>query len=239
MSEQPRPPNENRILSALPREDYDRLAPHLKPISMPRGEVLYHIGALIRHVYFPVNSMVSLVSRMSDGANVEVGVTGFEGLVGLPFMLGSEKSPHECMVQIPDGALRARADAVKAEFKRGGALQDLLHRYTQSLLVMTSQAAACNRAHTVGERLARWLLMSYDRCVCTELPLTHEFLSMMLGVRRAGVTEAAIILQTEGLIKYNRGHITIVDRQGMEEFACECYDIIKAEFDPRPASAFG
>ncbi|MCA1630166.1 MAG: Crp/Fnr family transcriptional regulator, partial [Acidobacteria bacterium] len=165
ISEQPRPPNENRILSALPREDYDRLAPHLKPVSMPRGEVLYHTGAHIEYVYFPVKSMISLVSRMSDGANVEVGVTGFEGMVGLPFLLGSEKSPHECMVQIPDGALRARADVIKSEFKRGGALQDLLHRYTQSLLVMTSQAAACNRAHSVGERLARWLLMTHDRCV--------------------------------------------------------------------------
>jgi CRP-like cAMP-binding protein len=149
----------------------------------------------------------------------------------LPFLLGSEKSPHECIVQIPDGAVQCRADVIRDEFRRGGALQDLLLRYTQSLLVLTAQVAACNRAHLVGERLARWLLMSYDRCVCVELPLTHEFLSMMLGVRRAGVTEAAIILQAEGLINYNRGHVTITDKPGLEEFACECYGIIRAEFD--------
>lgn len=239
MSEQPRPPGENRILSALPREDYERLAPHLLAVSLPRGEVIYHTGDPIRYVYFPINAMVSLVSRLSGGANVEVGVTGSEGIVGLPFVLGSERSPHECMVQLPDGGLRARADAVKAEFKRGGALQDLLHRYTQSLLVMTSQAAACNRAHTVGERLARWLLMCHDRSASAELPLTHEFLAMMLGVRRAGVTESAIILQAEGLIKYNRGQVTIEDRPGLEEFACECYGIIRAEFEPRTGGASG
>jgi CRP-like cAMP-binding protein len=231
MSVQLHQQSENRILAALPAEDYERLAPYLKPVSLPRGQVLYYTGDPIEQVYFPFRSMISIVSRLSDGANVEVGVTGFEGMVGLNFLLGSEKSPYECMVQIPDGGMQCRADVIKAEFKRGGALQDRLHRYTQSLLVLTAQAAACNRAHLVGERLARWLLMSYDRCVCAELPLTHEFLSMMLGVRRAGVTEAAIILQTEGLIKYNRGHITIVDREGLEDFACECYGIVKAEFD--------
>jgi CRP-like cAMP-binding protein len=231
MSSQPRQPSENHILAALPAEDYERLAPHLKPVNMPRGQILYYTGDPIEQVYFPINSMVSLVSRLSDGANVEVGITGFEGMVGLPFLLGAEKSPNECMVQIPDGGMQCSANVIKAEFKRGGALQDLMLRYTQSLLVLASQAAACNRAHMVGERLARWLLMSYDRCVCTELPLTHEFLAMMLGTRRAGVTEAAIILQTEGLIKYNRGHVTITDREGLEEFACECYGIVKAEFD--------
>lgn len=231
MSDQLRQPTENRILAALPAADYERIAPHLKPVSMPRGQVLYYTGDPIEQVYFPSGSMVSIVSRLSDGANVEVGVTGLEGMVGLNYLLGSKKSPYECMVQIPDGAMRCRADVIKDEFKRGGALQDLLHRYTQSLIVLTAQAAACNRAHMVGERLARWLLMSYDRCVCAELPLTHEFLAMMLGTRRAGVTEAAIILQAEGLIKYNRGHVTVTDRKGLEDFACECYGIVKAEFD--------
>ena len=236
MSEEALPaPKENRILAALPREDYDRLAPHLEPVALPYGQTIYHTDDPIEHVYFPVNSMVSVVSQMADGSCVEVGVTGFEGMVGLPALLGVDRSPHECMAQIPDGAVRARAGAIKAEFKRGGALHDLLLRYTQSLLLMTAQTAACNRAHTVSERLARWLLLSHDRCVCEDLPLTQDFLSMMLGTRRAGVTEAAIVLQTEELIKYKRGHIVITDRPGLEEFACECYGVLKADFDRSPA----
>jgi len=139
------------------------------------------------------------------------------------------------MVQIPDGAMRARAGAIKDEFKRGGALHDLLLRHAQSYMLMTAQAAACNRAHNVSERLAKWLLMSYDRSACEDLPLTQEFLGMMLGARRAGVTEAAGILQTEGLIKYRRGHIVITDKPGLEEFSCECYRILKADFDRSPA----
>jgi CRP-like cAMP-binding protein len=175
--------------------------------------------------------MVSLVSQLSDGTSVEVGVVGFEGVVGLPAFLGVDKSPHVCMVQIPDGAVRVRAEIVVGEFKRGGALQDSLLRYTQSVLLTSSQLVVCNRVHTIGERLARWLLMSYDRCPRNDLPLTQEFLALMLGTRRAGVTEAAIILQAEGAISYNRGRVTITDIEGLEETACECYGIIKAEFD--------
>jgi CRP-like cAMP-binding protein len=229
------PPIKNRILSSLPREDYERIVPHLKPVELPRGEVLYHTNERIEEVYFPLNAMLSLVSRMSDGANVEVGVVGYEGLGGLPYMLGAEKSPHEVMTQIPGAGLRASADVIKDEFKRGGAFQDLMHRYMQSLLVMTAQAAACNGSHSVSERLARWLLMSSDRCVCDELPLTHEFLAMMLGSRRAGVTETALMLQSAGLITYKRGRITITDRSGLEDFACECYGILKREFNREPA----
>jgi CRP-like cAMP-binding protein len=227
-------PTENQILAALPPADYERIAPHLEPVKLLHGHYLYHRGDRIEHVYFPTDSMVSLVSHMADGGNVEVGVTGYEGIVGLSCLLGVDKSPYETMMQIPGEVAKVPAQVIKNEFKRGGPLQDLLLRYTQSFLLMTSQVAACNRAHTVGERLARWLLMTYDRCVSTELPLTHEFIAMMLGVRRAGVTEAAVILQTEGLITYRRGHITIEDRQGLEEFACECYQIIKAEFDLLP-----
>jgi CRP-like cAMP-binding protein len=146
-------------------------------------------------------------------------------------MSGVDKSPHETMVQIPDGAVRMKTSVLKEEFKRGGALHDSLLRYLQLLLLQTSQIAACNRLHSIGERLARWLLMSHDRCRCEELPLTQEFLAMMLGIRRAGVTEAALILQAEGYIAYRRGHITMLDRAGMEEFACECYRIVKDEFD--------
>lgn len=224
-------PTENRILAALPRAEYKRIAPHLEPVELPRGQVLYQSGEPIKHVYFPKNSMISLVTQMAKGAHVEVGITGFEGMVGLSILLGVDKSPYEVMVQIPDGGWRMSVKAVKGEFKRGGVFHDMLLRYTHSLLLMTSQVAACNRVHGVGERLARWLLMSYDRCMYTDLALTHEFIAMMLGTRRAGVTEAAIILQTEGLIKYRRGHITIEDKPGLEDFACECYGIIKAEFN--------
>jgi CRP-like cAMP-binding protein len=178
--------------------------------------------------------MISLVSQLSDGSSVEVGLTGFEGMAGLPVVLGVDRSPHECMAQIPDGAVRASSRAIINEFKRGGALQHLLLRYAQSLMLQISQVATCNRVHLVEERLARWLLMSQDRCVGDDLPLTQEFIAMMLGVRRAGVTGAAVSLQAEGLISYSRGHITITDRAGLEDFACECYEVVKAEFDRPP-----
>jgi CRP-like cAMP-binding protein len=183
-----RPPTENRILNALSGEEYKRLAPHLEFIQTNHGQTLYHTAQTIDYVYFPDRAMISLVSQMTNGGSVEVGVVGFEGMVGLPFVLGVEKSPHETMVQIQDGAARMPAHLLREEFKRGGMLQDLLLRYTQALLSMTAQVAACNRAHSLEERLARWLLMSHDRCLCDDLPLTHDFLSMMLGVRRAGVT---------------------------------------------------
>jgi CRP-like cAMP-binding protein len=226
-----RPPTENRILNALPTEEYERLAPHLEFIHANHGQIFYQTNQTIDYVYFPDKAMISLVSQMADGGSVEVGVVGFEGMLGLPFVLGVEESPHETIVQIHDGAARMPAHLLREEFKRGGVLQDVLLRYTQSLLIMTAQVAACNRAHLVEERLARWLLMSQDRCLCEDLPLTHDFLSMMLGVRRAGVTTAALALQVEGLIHYARGHIQITNREGLEDYTCECYVIIKAEFD--------
>jgi len=236
MHTEPCPPNENQshenhILAALPREQYERLAPHLEPIELNHGQMLYEIDGAIDYVYFPVNAMVSLVSQLSDGSSVEVGVVGFEGIAGLPLVMGANRSPHEMMSQIPGAAIRLKSEVMKAEFKRGGALQDMVMRYTLGQLIQTSQVAACNRLHSIEERLARWLLMSHDRCLCDDLPLTHEFLSMMLGVRRAGVTTAAIALQTEGFINYQRGHIQMTDRPGLEDFACECYGIVKAEFD--------
>jgi CRP-like cAMP-binding protein len=234
MSETVRQPTENKILAALPREDYERIAPHLKQLNLPKGKVLYISEQRIEHMYFPIGSMISLVAQLSDGASIEVGVTGFEGMVGLPVVLGVDRSPHECMTQIPGDAMQVKAEVIKSEFKRGGVLQDLLLRYTHSLLLTASQVATCNRVHAIGERLARWLLMSYDRVQQDELPLTQEFLGMMLGTRRAGVTEAAVILQTEGVINYRRGHITITDKQGLEESACECYRILKNDFDRLP-----
>ncbi len=225
------PPTSNHILAALPPAEYDRLAPHLEQIEMPLGRILYNADEFIEYGYFPTHAMISLVSQQPDGATVEVGLTGFEGMAPISLVLGVDQSPHQCIVQINDGGVRVRADALRAEFKRGGALHDLLLRYAQSLLQQVSQVAACNRLHSVEERLARWLLMSHDRSVSDELPLTHEFIAQMLGVRRAGVTTAALTLQAEGFIRYTRGRITITDRPGLEDFACPCYRIIKTEFD--------
>ncbi len=230
MHDEPRPPNENYILSRLPREDYERIRPHLAPVELRHSQTLHEAGAVIEYVYFPRNAMVSLISHTAAGESVEVGVVGFEGAVGISAVLGVDKSPHEAMVQYPDGGTRIKVRALREEFKRAGPLHDLLLRYTQGLLLQTSQVAACNRLHTISERLARWLLMSQDRCRCEDLPFTHEFLSLMLGVRRAGVTEAAVILQTEGYINYRRGHIKIIDREGLEQYTCDCYKIVKAEF---------
>jgi CRP-like cAMP-binding protein len=231
MHEAPRPPTKNHILAALPPEDYERLAPHLEPVKLSLNQILYESGGGMEYVYFPTNVMISLVSQMADGGSVEVGLVGFEGMLGLPLVLGVEKSPHQAIIQISDGALRAKAEVIKREFKRGGALSDLLLRFTQAMLLQISQVAACNRVHTVEERLARWLLMTHDRAGTDRLELTQEFLAVMLGCRRAGVTSAAITLQGVGAIRYSRGHIIVLDRPCLEDYACECYQVIKAEFD--------
>lgn len=227
----PRPQFKNHILASLPPADYKRLAPHLETVEMPHGEIVQQSNKVMEHVFFPENSMVSLISRTPTGQAVEVGIVGYEGVAGISAVLGVDKSPYQMMVQVDDTATRLPAEVLRAEFKRGAALHDLLLRYTQSLLLQTSQIAACNRLHNVSERLARWLLMSNDRCATDDLPFTQEFLSLMLGVRRAGVTEAAIVLQTEGYISYHRGHIRITDRKGLEDFSCDCYTVLKADFD--------
>ncbi|HYG09532.1 MAG TPA: Crp/Fnr family transcriptional regulator [Pyrinomonadaceae bacterium] len=231
MPNEPRTPNENHILAHLPREDYERIQRHLEPVELYLGQVVQVAGETMEHVYFPQNSMISLISHTAAGESVEVGIVGFEGMANISSVLRVERAPHEAMVQIPDGAMRMRVGALREEFKCGGALQDMLLRYTQGLLLQTSQVAACNRLHSISERLARWLLMSYDRCACRDLPFTQEFLALMLGVRRAGVTEAALVLQAEGYISYRRGHIQLLDKEGLENFACDCYAIVKAEFD--------
>jgi CRP-like cAMP-binding protein len=231
MSFDPRPQSENHILSRLPSEDYERLRPYLERIDLHNGQILQGAGGLIENAYFPLKSMISLVSHTAEGDSVEVGVTGYEGAVNISVVLGVDRSPYEAMVHFPDGAMRLGARVLSDEFRRGGAFQELLLRFTQGLLLQTSQVAACNARHNVSERLARWILMSVDRCRCDDLPFTHEFLATMLGVRRAGVTEAAIVLQAEGYISYRRGHIRITDREGLEAFTCSCYPVIKAEFD--------
>jgi CRP-like cAMP-binding protein len=226
-----RPPTANRILAALPDEEYARLEPHLMPVTLSLRQVIYKPHEPITHIYFPENAMISLVAITSEGESVEVGVVGREGVTGIPALLGVDATPNESMVQHADGAQKMRAEVARAEFKRGGVFQDLILRYVQANTIQVSQTALCNRLHTVEERLARWLLVTHDRVTSDELTLTQEFLAMMLGCRRAGVTDAAITLQADGYINYRRGHITIRDRAGLEEAACECYAIVRAEYE--------
>jgi CRP-like cAMP-binding protein len=221
----------NRILAALPRQEYDHLLEHLTPVSLPLGETLYHPDQQIKHVYFVNTGVVSLVAKLKDGKSVEVGLVGSEGMVGLSIVLGDDVSPNHAIVQIADGAMRMDADKLKEVLKEEGSLLQLLLLSALVMMQQVSQTAACNCSHTVGERLARWLLMCHDRVAGDKLGLTQEFIAQMLGTRRSGVSEAAIILQTEGLIHYSRGQITVLDRKGLEEFACECYGVVKEEAD--------
>ena len=224
-------PIENHILRSLPPSDYERISPHLQPVQLSQSELLCNADQTIESVYFPNLAIVSLVAQDTHGQSVEVGIVGFEGVVGVSTALTVKRSPFEMVVQLAADGFRMHERAFQDELKRGGVFQNLVLRYAHSLLLHTSQLAVCNRLHSLSERLARWLLMSYDRCKCPDLPFTHEFLSLMLGVRRAGVTEAAIILQTEGYIKYRRGQITVLDREGLQEHTCECYPVLKREFD--------
>ena len=224
------PATTNRILNALTRSEYERLAVHLDPINLPQGEVLCQPDQPITHVYVPNRGTVSLVSTFEDGGSVEVSMVGNEGMFGVCVFLGSISTPLLAQVQLPGDGLRMRADVLKKEFRKGGQLQDILLRYTQAFITQIAQTAACNRAHPIEGRLVRWLLMCQDRSSSKDLNLTQEFIATMLGVRRAGVTEAAGQLQDAGLIEYRRGHITILDRERLEAASCECYPVVKKEF---------
>jgi CRP-like cAMP-binding protein len=224
------PATTNIILNALTRAEYERLSVYLEPVNLMLGEVLCHPDQPITHVYFPNRGTVSLVSTFEDGGSVEVGMVGNEGMFGVCVFLGSISTPLEAIVQLPGDGLRMRADVLKKEFKKGGQLQDLLLRYTQAFITQIAQTAACNSAHPTDGRLVRWLLMCQDRSHSKDLELTQEFIATMLGTRRAGVSVAAGELQARGLIKYHRGHITILDREGLEAASCECYPIVKKEF---------
>jgi CRP-like cAMP-binding protein len=218
------PPSKNLILAGLPRKEYARLLPDLEPVSLPSGEKLYKSGDAIGHVYFPGDGLVSLVTHMSDGTTVEVGIIGHDGMVGIPVLLGDDIAFEEAIVQIAGSAMRMRSEVFKALLRRNHSpLLAQLLLYTRSLMKQVGRTAACNRIHTVEERLSRWLLMCRDRMESDELPLTQEFISNMLGTRRASVGTAATGLQIEGLIRYSRGHISILDGVGLEEAACECY----------------
>lgn len=227
----PQQPRENRLLAALSDREYERLIPQLELVSLSRHQVLYDAGEEISHVYFPNQAMISLVSIMADGAIVEVGIVGKEGMAGMPVCWGGNATITQAMVQISGTAMRMKAEQLLTEFNRDGALHSLLLRYTQALYTHTTQAAACNRLHTLEERFARWLLTVRDRIQSNELPLTQEFISHMLGTRRSGVTVAASTFQEAGMIRYSRGKITILNQENLELSACECYKVIKDEFD--------
>jgi CRP-like cAMP-binding protein len=220
----------NRLLAALPDAEYQRLVPHLEHVPLSLKQVLHKAGVSIEHVYFPHRAIVSLISTPEEGSHVEVGLVGNEGIVGIPAVLGDNIPTTSAMVQREDSGMRMEASLLKTEFGQGGVLQSLLLRYTQALYALASQNAACNRLHQLDERLARWLLLVCDRVGSNELLLTQQFISKMLGVRRAGVTEAANRLQLAGLIRYNRGKITILNRQKLEAASCSCYGIIKREY---------
>ena len=215
----------NRLLSSLPEIEYQRLEPHLFPVKLSVGTIFYEALEKIETVYFPETALISLVSTLENGATTEIGIVGGTGIVGLSVCLGSGYSKHRAIVQVADGALKISAHILKQEFERGGELQRVLLRYTETRLDEVSQIAVCNAHHTIEERLARWLLTVQDLIQSDELLLTQQFLGDMLGVRRSGVTVSAGILQKAGMINYSRGKIRILDRQRLEDTACECYQL--------------
>ena len=231
MASNSNPPIQNKILAALPADEYARLRKHLTPVSLPLGEVLYEPNERITQVYFVNTGIVSLVTHLKDGSSVEVGVLGNEEMVGMSVVLGDDISPNQAIVQIADGAMRMEVSTFRKVIKDEGHLLGLLLRSTLAMLKQVSQTAVCNGSHMTGERLARWLLMCHDRVAGDEIELTQEFISQMLGIRRSGVSQAAVELHRRGLINYSRGRITVVDRSGLEQYACECYRDVRIEYD--------
>jgi CRP-like cAMP-binding protein len=219
------------MLATLPKSEYKRLLPSLKLVKLLLGDVLYEPGSVIKYVYFPNNSIISLISPQSETSSLEVGMIGNEGMAGLEVFMGVNSSSTQALVQGAGSAMRMTSADIRLEADRLGSLHSLLHRYSHSLLTQIAQTSACNRFHLVHARLARWLLMTADRLEMAEFPLTQSFLSNMLGVRREGVSEAASALQADKLIRYSRGVITILNRRGLEANSCECYEVIKAETD--------
>ena len=222
---------QNRLLAALPGDAYDALLPALEPVAMPLGLSLYESGGAQGYVYFPTTAIVSLLYVLADGASAEIAVTGNEGLVGIALFMGGETTPSRAVVQSAGHGYRLGGSVVKKHFETGGALQHLLLRFTQALITQMTQTAVCNRHHSVDQQLCRWLLLTLDRLPGDELAMTQELIANMLGVRREGVTAAAGALQAEGLIHYRRGHITVTDRPRLEARVCECYGVVKKEYD--------
>jgi CRP-like cAMP-binding protein len=227
----PHSAKQNRLLAALPEASFQKLLPALEGVRLPLGMVVYESGGTQGYVYFPTNSIVSLLYVLADGASAELAVAGNEGVVGIALFMGGETTPSRAVVQSAGHGYRLRASVLKKEFESGGELQHLLLRYTQALITQMTQTAVCNRHHSVEQQLCRWLLLSLDRLPGNELVMTQELIANMLGVRREGVTEAAGKLQSEGIIHYSRGHITVLDRRQLEARVCECYGVVKKEYD--------
>ena len=224
-------PLQNQLLASLPNDVLERLEPSLEPVSMGLGDALYESGTHLSHVYFPTTSIVSLLYVMENGSSAEIAVVGNEGVVGVSLFMGGETTPSRGIVQAAGHAYRLGGRELKQEFMRAAELQQVLLRYTQALLTQMAQTAVCNRHHSLDQQLCRWLLLSLDRLPSNELTMTQELIANLLGVRREGVTEAAGKLQKAGLIRYNRGRIKVMDRPGLEARSCECYGVVKREFD--------
>ena len=223
-------PNQNYLLAALPAEVFERLSPDLELITMPLGEVLYESGGQLQHVYFPTTAILSLHYVMENGATAEIAGVGNEGVLGISLFMGGNTTTSRATVQTGGHGYRLRGQLMMEEFNRAGPMMRLMLRYTQALMTQMSQTAVCNRHHSVEQQLCRWLLLTLDRLPSSELTMTQELIASMLGVRREGITETAGNLQREGLISYRRGHITVLDRSGLESHTCECYGVVKKEF---------
>jgi CRP-like cAMP-binding protein len=221
----------NHLLASLPDSEWQRWLPLLEPVAMPLGQVLYESGDTLSHVYFPTTAIVSLLYVMENGASAEIAVVGREGIVGVSLFMGGESTPSRAVVQSAGNGFRLKSQSMKNEFNRAGPVLHLLLRYTQALITQMAQTAVCNRHHSLDQQLCRWLLLSLDRLQDNELMMTQELIANMLGVRREGVTEGALKLQHAGLISYSRGRITVLDRPGLEKRTCECYSVVKKEYD--------
>jgi CRP-like cAMP-binding protein len=224
-------PRKNHLLTALPDAEWTRWLPQMEAVELSLGQVLYESGNTLSHVYFPTDAIVSLLYVMENGASAEIAVVGNEGVVGISLFMGGESTPSRAVVQSAGRGLRLKAQAIKEEFNRGGPVMHVLLRYTQALITQMAQTAVCNRHHSLDQQLCRWLLLSLDRLEGSDLVMTQELIANMLGVRREGVTEGALKLQKLGLIRYARGHISVLDRPGLEKRVCECYAVVKKEYD--------
>jgi len=226
----PHNPNQNHLLAALPEAEFDRLAPHLQLVPMLLGETLYEPGGQLQHVYFPTTAIVSLLYNLESGSSAGIAGVGNEGILGISLFMGGDTTPSSAVVQTAGHGYRLQAKLLKEEFSRGGLVQRLLLRYTQALVTQMFQTAACNRHHSIEQQLCRWLLLTLDRLPSNDLIVTQELVASTLGVRREGITEAAGKLQRAGFIRYRRGHISVLERSGLETHACECYAVVKKEF---------
>lgn len=224
-------PRHNRLLASLPEADWQRWRPQLEPVALPQGHVLYESGARLTHAYFPTSAIASMLYETESGASVQIAVVGNEGVVGIPLFMGGGSTPSRAVVQSAGVGFRMPGAAIREEFSRSAAAMKILLRYTQALIAQMAQTAVCNRHHSVDQQLCRFLLLSLDRLAGNELVVTQDLIAHMLGVRREGVTEAALSLQRAALISYRRGRISVLDRPGLEKRSCECYAVVKAEYD--------